>query len=367
MTPLLIMDDTMGLGTPNFFSAAWESEQNYGFGNGQQSTLAGFAIYPPQFHQGQAENNQLDYFTLSQDQFASTTFNPQYRLNNTSLNADLDKIFAPTAALEPQAFALPVPARSRIDGLAAFNDTIDMGAQASKWTSLSKLDSTKGSQQDTSSELRRGTEVRHGQITPANSTPEESKATPAKERRPSTKGNRPSLDEFNDGLKVKKPRKSKRKPLTKEQEEAKRKKFLERNRIAADKCRQNRKKWIDDLQNRVHLLNADNAAKKATVEHLEQEVVHLRLLLFIHSRACNQEDIVRWVEQEARRVELEAQARKLSDDRRSTLSQMGDEPLSPLSRGAGSISDAASRRFSAVTVDDAITSPFSSGRSSIAQ
>jgi hypothetical protein len=240
---------------------------------------------------------------------------------------------------------------------------------------LSKLDSTKGSQQDASSELKRGTEVCYGQITPANSTPEESKATPAKERRLSTKDNQLSLDECNDAPKVKKPRKSKRKPLTKDQEEAKRKKFLERNRIAADKCRQNRKKWIDDLQNRAHFLNADNAAKKATVEQLEQEVVQLRSLLFIHSRACNQDDIVRWVEQEARRVELGAQTRKFSDDRRSTLSQIGDEPLSPLSRGAGSISDAASRRFSAVTVDEAITSPllsgapsaFSSRRSSIAQ
>lgn len=365
----------MGLGTPNFFSAAWEAEQNYGFGNGQQSTLAGFASYPAQFQQGQAENNQLDYFAGSQDQLASTTFNPKYQLNNTSLNEDLDQILAPTAAIAPQAFALPVATRAPMDGLAAFNDTIDLGAQASNWTNLSKLDSTKGPEQDASNEMNRGTQVRYGQITPANSTPEESKATPAKERRPSTKDNPLGLDEFDDVPKVKKPRKSKKKPLTRDQEEAKRKKFLERNRIAADKCRQNRKKWIDDLQNRAHFLNADNAAKKATVEQLEQELVQLRSLLFIHSRACNQEDIGRWVEQEATRVELEAQTRKFSIDRRSTLSQIGDEPPSPLSRGAGSISDAASRRFSAVTVDEGITSPllsgapsaFSSRRSSVAR
>lgn len=136
-------------------------------------------------------------------------------------------------------------------------------------------------------------------------------------------------------------------------------KFLERNRVAADKCRQNRKKWIDDLQDKVHHLGADNSAKKAAVEELEQEVVQLKSLLFIHSRQCDEKDVSDWVEQESNKVQIRGQlSSTLSIDDAFPAFGLGLEDgqpsmsRPPSSEGFGSVGDAISRRYSTATVGD---------------
>jgi len=209
--------------------------------------------------------------------------------------------------------------------------------------------------------------MRFGQITPIDSPPEDSLPAVRKTGRQSTsksKGDDEST--ANDAPKVKKPRKSKKKPMSKEQEEAKRKKFLERNRVAADKCRQNRKKWIDDLQTKAHYFGADNTTKKAQLEELEHEIVQLRSLIFIHSRSCNENDIVDWIEQEANKVQLldGAELKKSAHYSLSKFSRNTGEMSSPGSRptsshGYGSAGEAVSRRYSAVTADDDFMSAIS--------
>ncbi|KAK2754023.1 hypothetical protein FQN54_007192 [Arachnomyces sp. PD_36] len=69
-------------------------------------------------------------------------------------------------------------------------------------------------------------------------------------------------------------------------EEEKRKNFLERNRIAALKCRQRKKQWQANLQNKVEIYSSENDALQATIAQLREEVVNLKTLLMAHKN-CN--------------------------------------------------------------------------------
>ncbi|KAF9891103.1 hypothetical protein FE257_005039 [Aspergillus nanangensis] len=76
----------------------------------------------------------------------------------------------------------------------------------------------------------------------------------------------------------------KRKPLDgkKMTDEEKRKNFLERNRVAALKCRQRKKQWLANLQEKVELFTSENDALTATVTQLREEIVNLKTLLLAH-------------------------------------------------------------------------------------
>ncbi|KAL1973925.1 hypothetical protein VTN31DRAFT_5485 [Thermomyces dupontii] len=65
-------------------------------------------------------------------------------------------------------------------------------------------------------------------------------------------------------------------------EEEKRRNFLERNRIAALKCRQRKKQWLANLQAKVDLFSTENDALTATVTQLREEIVNLKTLLLAH-------------------------------------------------------------------------------------
>ncbi|KAF2260907.1 hypothetical protein CC78DRAFT_547106 [Lojkania enalia] len=65
-------------------------------------------------------------------------------------------------------------------------------------------------------------------------------------------------------------------------DEEKRKNFLERNRIAALKCRQRKKQWLANLQAKVELFSTENDALSATVTQLREEIVNLKTLLLAH-------------------------------------------------------------------------------------
>lgn len=73
----------------------------------------------------------------------------------------------------------------------------------------------------------------------------------------------------NDG-----PRKRvrKRKTVPADVKEAKRKEFLERNRVAANRCRQKRKEWIHTLENNRVTLQQDNAVKQIEKQQLEWQI-----------------------------------------------------------------------------------------------
>ncbi|KAL3453587.1 Aft1 HRA domain-containing protein [Aspergillus insuetus] len=65
-------------------------------------------------------------------------------------------------------------------------------------------------------------------------------------------------------------------------DEEKRKNFLERNRVAALKCRQRKKQWLANLQAKVELFTSENDALTTTVTQLREEIVNLKTLLLAH-------------------------------------------------------------------------------------
>ncbi|KAI8930958.1 hypothetical protein NX059_011972 [Plenodomus lindquistii] len=65
-------------------------------------------------------------------------------------------------------------------------------------------------------------------------------------------------------------------------DEEKRKNFLERNRVAALKCRQRKKQWLANLQSKVELFSTENDALSSTVTQLREEIVNLKTLLLAH-------------------------------------------------------------------------------------
>ncbi|CAO3616579.1 unnamed protein product [Mucor hiemalis] len=66
------------------------------------------------------------------------------------------------------------------------------------------------------------------------------------------------------------------------EDDEKRKNFLERNRIAALKCRQRKKQWLNNLQAKVEFLSSDNERLQLQSESLKEEIVNLKTLLLAH-------------------------------------------------------------------------------------
>ena len=73
-------------------------------------------------------------------------------------------------------------------------------------------------------------------------------------------------------------------------EDVKRSKFLERNRVAASKCRQKKKEWTQNLENRARELQKNNAQLRMVVDSCRQEILFLKGELLKHSQ-CECESI----------------------------------------------------------------------------
>ncbi|GAN00580.1 hypothetical protein MAM1_0001d00002 [Mucor ambiguus] len=64
--------------------------------------------------------------------------------------------------------------------------------------------------------------------------------------------------------------------------EDRRKKFLERNRVAAYKCRQKKKNWMQELEQKAEIQNNQNEELRNLVALLKEESMYLRNLLLTH-------------------------------------------------------------------------------------
>jgi len=62
----------------------------------------------------------------------------------------------------------------------------------------------------------------------------------------------------------------------------KRRKFLERNRAAAQRCREKRKQWINNLQSEKFSIQEENSKLHIEVHNLRQEIMNLKRLLLQH-------------------------------------------------------------------------------------
>ena len=66
-------------------------------------------------------------------------------------------------------------------------------------------------------------------------------------------------------------------------EDVRRSKFLERNRVAASKCRQKKKEWTQNLEDRSRKLQKDSNNMRMMIDSLRQEVLFLKGEMLRHS------------------------------------------------------------------------------------
>lgn len=99
--------------------------------------------------------------------------------------------------------------------------------------------------------------------------------------------------------KVRKQRKKRSKEMTEAEANEKRQKFLDRNKVAAHKCRQRKKEWTDNLQNRSQHILFLNEALKMEVNSAYAEIAQLKMMVErVHqapatSHKCNPERLAR--------------------------------------------------------------------------
>jgi hypothetical protein len=98
--------------------------------------------------------------------------------------------------------------------------------------------------------------------------------------------------------------------LIKSEDESKRNKFLERNRIAAYKCRQKKKEWVNELEERTKGLETRHSTLQHELNALATEVSEMKNQLMAHA-GCHDPNITRWIENEARRF-VQNDSRRIS-------------------------------------------------------
>ena len=87
---------------------------------------------------------------------------------------------------------------------------------------------------------------------------------------------------------------------TDDKEDSTRNKYLERNKVAASKCRQKKKVWVDDLKAQKSELEQENSNLQHENKSLVNDVIQLKSQLMAHA-SCGDLSIDRWVEIEAKR------------------------------------------------------------------
>ncbi|KAK4515457.1 Rhomboid-like protein [Mucor velutinosus] len=67
-----------------------------------------------------------------------------------------------------------------------------------------------------------------------------------------------------------------------ESEAESRQRSLERNRLAASKCRQRKKEWIDELAHKAEKMTRENEYLRQMLEQLKEETLYLKSQLIMH-------------------------------------------------------------------------------------
>ena len=81
-------------------------------------------------------------------------------------------------------------------------------------------------------------------------------------------------------------------------EDVKRSKFLERNRVAASKCRQKKKEWTQNLETRARELQKDNNMLRMTLESLRAELLSVKGEMLKHG-SCDSHEIQQYIQSSA--------------------------------------------------------------------
>jgi len=86
--------------------------------------------------------------------------------------------------------------------------------------------------------------------------------------------------------------------LSEAKKEEKHRKFLERNRIAASKCRAKKKTEIEHLKENERVLTRENQLLRSVIRQLWNEMRFYKKAIMNHG-SCNHADIIDWVERNA--------------------------------------------------------------------
>ncbi|KAI8332268.1 hypothetical protein BC941DRAFT_437094, partial [Chlamydoabsidia padenii] len=96
--------------------------------------------------------------------------------------------------------------------------------------------------------------------------------------------------------------------------ELQRKEFLERNRIAASKCRQKKKKWMKDLETNYEKLSTQNQQLRSMILLFQEEINALKTELLSRNGLCSCTDMVIAKEQKRTLENNVYRIRRIRDD-----------------------------------------------------
>ncbi|KAI8363896.1 hypothetical protein BD560DRAFT_403792 [Blakeslea trispora] len=101
-------------------------------------------------------------------------------------------------------------------------------------------------------------------------------------------------------------------PTTDTPPKKQRKKLLEKNREAAYRCRQKKKKWIHDLEEKSVVVENKNKELQDQVSHLREESIYLRNLLLTHGN-CNCKVVQAYLRRTSEQLSSNIALNQLSD------------------------------------------------------
>ncbi|KAL8669577.1 MAG: hypothetical protein Q9168_005832 [Polycauliona sp. 1 TL-2023] len=147
------------------------------------------------------------------------------------------------------------------------------------------------------------TRVQYGQNTPPDDTfpaifaaPGQNEEPDRKKKRTSTTGETESSTPAKRSRKNGRPSKSSSTgQASSSADEVRRSKFLERNRVAASKCRQKKKEWTQGLETRARNLQKENNSLRMMLSSMRDEMLFIKSEMLKHT-TCGCEQIQSWVD-----------------------------------------------------------------------
>ncbi|KAI4230182.1 MAG: hypothetical protein L6R36_000295 [Xanthoria steineri] len=149
------------------------------------------------------------------------------------------------------------------------------------------------------------TRVQYGQNTPPDDAFPNTFAIPEKNEESGRKQKRSSTtNDVNSNSPAKRSRKNGRssnssnRQASSSVEDERRSKFLERNRVAASKCRQKKKEWTQNLESRARELQKENHSLRMMLDSMREEMMFIKDEMLKHT-TCGCKQIQSWVHSNA--------------------------------------------------------------------
>ncbi|KAL8907948.1 MAG: hypothetical protein Q9207_001094 [Kuettlingeria erythrocarpa] len=156
-------------------------------------------------------------------------------------------------------------------------------------------------------------------------------------------------------------------------EDVRRHKFLERNRIAASKCRQKKKEWTQNLEAEARELQKNNKSLRVMMDSLRDEIIFLKSEMIKHT-SCGCEEIQTWVNSKAGQRALSpliktehSPINSAPSSRRGSVSSHYQEANSPEQKAADRSTSPEMRDLEGLLVDRLVHDTSSEGIASILQ